>query len=148
MTVKDVRIKLLRERAAMPERATEGSAGYDLFACLDENATLEPGDTVLVGCGFAMELLPGFAAFVYARSGLGIKKGIVPGNCVGVIDSDYRGEVKVGLRNQSNDSFVVSNGDRIAQMVISEYETPELVLCEELSETSRGGGGFGSSGKA
>lgn len=143
-----LRIMLLDDHASCPVRATEGSVGYDLFASVEDEVVVNPGETRLVGCGFAMALEQGYAAFIYARSGLGIKHGIVPGNCVGVIDSDYRGEVKVGLRNHSGEPFVVRPGDRIAQMVVSRCELPELVVCDELDETERGSGGFGSTGKA
>ena len=100
----------------------------------------------MIGSGFAIALEQGYAAFLYARSGLGIKHGIVPANCVGVVDSDYRGEVIVGLKNTSSEAFVVEDGDRIAQMVIAACELPAPVLSEELDETPRGGGGFGSTG--
>ena len=139
-------IKLVRANAAMPARKTEGSAGYDVAACLDGEIVIQPGETRMIGSGFAIALEPGYAAFIYARSGLGIKSGIVPANCVGVIDSDYRGEVIVGLRNMSDAPFTVRNGDRVAQMVIARCETPELVLCKEIDDTSRGAGGFGSTG--
>ncbi|MDR0952136.1 MAG: dUTP diphosphatase [Oscillospiraceae bacterium] len=140
-------VKLLRANAKAPERATLGSVGYDLSACIDEPVTIEPGDTEMVGSGIAIGLEPGFAAFVYARSGLGIKKGIIPANCVGVIDSDYRGEIKIGLRNASREAFTVRDGDRIAQMVISRVETPAVETRGELDDTSRGSGGFGSTGQ-
>lgn len=143
-----MRLKLRRMRpgALLPLRATEGSVGYDLFAAIGGEKIIGPGDTLPIGCGFALALEEGFAAFIYARSGLGIKHGIVPGNCVGVIDSDYRGEVIVGLRNTSNVEFIVRPGDRIAQMVIARCELPVLVECDDLDETRRGTGGFGSTG--
>ncbi|MDR0292685.1 MAG: dUTP diphosphatase [Oscillospiraceae bacterium] len=144
--MKRLRMRLLRPGAEMPARETAGSAGFDIRACLEREIVIPPGQTAVVGSGFAVELEPGYAAFIYARSGLGIKGGIVPANCVGVIDSDYRGEVKIGLRNHSGLPFPVRNGDRIAQMVISKCETPEIELCDSLSETARGGKGFGSSG--
>ncbi|MCL2402092.1 MAG: dUTP diphosphatase, partial [Oscillospiraceae bacterium] len=97
--------------------------------------------------GIAIALEPSYAAFIYARSGLGVRHGITPANCVGVIDSDYRGEIMVGLRNASDKAFTVNNGDRIAQMVIAKCELPEPVLCNDLDETSRGSGGFGSTGE-
>ena len=100
----------------------------------------------MVGSGFAIALEPGYAAFLYARSGLGINRGIIPANCVGVIDSDYRGEVLVGLKNTSNTVFAVNDGDRIAQMVIAKCELPEILICDDLDETTRGAGGFGSTG--
>ena len=141
-----LRIKLLRPDATLPELKTAGSVGFDIAACLDGDIVIGPGETCAVGSGFAIALDTGFAAFIYARSGLGIKRGVVPANCVGVIDSDYRGEVIVGLKNTSGERFVVRNGDRIAQMVIAKCETPCLVVCDELDDTLRGGGGFGSTG--
>ena len=139
-------IKLLRSNARLPECKTPGSVGYDVAACLSEAVVIEPGETKMIGSGFAIALKQGYAAFIYARSGLGIKHGIIPANCVGVIDSDYRGEVMVGLKNSSDEHFTVNDGDRIAQMVIVRCEQPELCVCIDLDETIRGGGGFGSTG--
>jgi dUTP pyrophosphatase len=144
--MKHLQIRLLRENAKLPERKTGGSVGFDISACLDEQVVIAPGETCMIGSGMAIALEPGFAAFIYARSGLGIKQGVTPANCVGVIDSDYRGEVIVGLRNNGKEPFIVHDGDRIAQMVISRCELPELVLCDELNTTKRGDGGFGSTG--
>ena len=139
-------VKLLRQNAKLPVRETSGSVGFDISACLDSQVEIAPGETRMIGSGFAVALEPGYAAFIYARSGLGIKHGIVPANCVGVVDSDYRGEVIVGLKNTSDKPFTVSDGDRIAQMVISKCELPEPLICEEIDETLRGEGGFGSTG--
>jgi len=139
-------VKLLRDGARLPQRITEGSVGYDVAACLSCDVVIDPGETGLIGSGFAIALEPGHAAFIYARSGLGIKHGMVPANCVGVIDSDYRGEVIVGLKNTSGVQFTVKDGDRIAQMVIAKCELPEIVQREDLDETSRSDGGFGSTG--
>jgi len=144
--MKQLKVMLLRQNARMPACKTPGSAGYDVAACLDEAVDIGPGETRMVGSGFSIALEQGYAAFIYARSGLGIKHGIIPANCVGVIDSDFRGEVMVGLRNTSDKSFRVNDGDRIAQMVIVRCELPELHLCGELDETLRGSGGFGSTG--
>ena len=144
--MKHLDVKLLKPNARLPERETAGSVGYDVAACLDEVVCLKPGETKMVGSGFAIALEEGYAAFIYARSGLGIKHGIIPANCVGVIDSDYRGEVMVGLKNLSHEPFTVADGDRIAQMVIIRCELPELRVCRELGETKRGDGGFGSTG--
>jgi len=144
--MKELQVKLLRANARLPELKTSGSVGYDVAACLSEVVCIEPGETKMVGSGFAIALEHGYAAFIYARSGLGIKHGIIPANCVGVIDADYRGEVIVGLKNTSNEPFVVSDGDRIAQMVIVRCELPELRVCRELGDTARGSGGFGSTG--
>jgi dUTP pyrophosphatase len=139
-----LRIKLLRTDAAPPARATVGSGGYDLAACLDAPVEIRPGATAIIPSGFAMALEPGFAAFIYARSGLGVKHGIVPANCVGVIDSDYRGEVLVGLTNHSPTAYTIQPGERVAQMVIARCETPEIATVAELDATERGAGGFGS----
>ena len=139
-------VKLLRANARPPLRETSGSVGFDISACLGGDAVIAPGETKMIGSGFAIALEPGYAAFIYARSGLGIKHGIIPTNCVGVIDSDYRGEVIVGLKNTSDVPFTVSDGDRIAQMVVTKCELPKPVICEELDSTARGDGGFGSTG--
>jgi len=139
--------KLLRLNATLPTRKTAGSVGYDIAACLSGEVVIKPGETRMIGSGAAIALEPGYAAFIYARSGLGINHGIIPANCVGVIDSDYRGEIIVGLKNTSNEPFTVNDGDRIAQMVIAKCELPEPVLSEDLDETQRGDGGFGSTGR-
>jgi len=144
--MKELQVMRLKPAATLPVRQTAGSVGYDISACLDNEITITPGETHMVGSGLVIALEQGYAAFLYARSGLGIKKGIIPANCVGVIDSDYRGEVIVGLKNTSNVPFTVNNGDRIAQMVIAKCELPEIILCENLDETKRGDGGFGSTG--
>lgn len=143
-----VNIKKLRNGAQIPHNATDGSAGYDLCACIDLPVIIQPGETVKIPTGLAIALpCAEYAAFVYARSGLGIKHGIVPANCVGVIDSDYRGELIVGLINQSHNAFTINPGDRIAQMVIAPVVHAQLVECETLAETQRGAGGFGSTGE-
>jgi len=144
--MKNLPIKKIRQNARLPERLTGGSVGFDVAACLDDEIVIEPGETRMTGTGLAIALEPGYAAFIYARSGLGIRNGIIPANCVGVIDSDYRGEIIVGLRNTSKEPFAVRDGDRIAQMVVVRCELPELELYEELDETPRGSGGFGSTG--
>jgi len=136
----------LNQNAKLPERKTEGSVGYDISACLDKKIIIAPGETYKVGSGLAIALEPGYAAFLYARSGLGINHGIIPANCVGVIDSDYRGEVIIGLKNTSNTPFTVNDGDRIAQMVIAKCDLPEIDLRCDLDDTKRGAGGFGSTG--
>jgi len=144
--MKNLYIKLVRPGARLPQRKTAGSVGFDISACLGGDVTIGPGETRMIGSGLAISLEPGYAAFLYARSGLGIKQGIVPANCVGVVDSDYRGEIIVGLKNTSGEPFTVRDGDRIAQMVISKCELPELVVAEGLPDTLRGCGGFGSTG--
>jgi len=144
--MKKLAVMRLKPTAVIPERKTGGSVGYDISACIDSEILIAPGETHKVGSGLAIALEPGYAAFLYARSGLGINKGIIPANCVGVIDSDYRGEVIVGLRNTSNTVFAVNNGDRIAQMIITKCELPEIELYDDLTKTERGDGGFGSTG--
>ena len=142
-----LKLKRLRSSARIPENATPGSAGYDLCADLDAPAVIPPRATLKVPTGLAMAIEPGYAGFVFARSGLGIKHGIVPANCVGVIDSDYRGEVLVGLYNHTDTPFTVQPGDRIAQLVLLPVHTPAVQEVDELDETSRGAGGFGSTGR-
>ena len=143
----DVKIKILRSGAVVPKIATAGSAAADLCACMEEPVTVKPGETALLPTGFAMAVPQGFAAFIFARSGLGIKHGIAPANCVGVIDSDYRGEVCVGLHNYSSDEYIIAPGERVAQMAIMPVAAANFIVAEELDETDRGAGGFGSTGK-
>ena len=141
-------IKKLRENAKIPHRATEGSAGMDLYACIPESVTLAPGQLTVIPTGIAIELPDNTcAALLYARSGLGVKHGICLSNGVGVIDSDYRGEVCVGLCNVSDKPYVIEPDERVAQMVIAPVLTPEIVEVSELGDTDRGAGGFGSTGK-
>lgn len=148
MVIMELKIRKLREGAKIPRRATEGAAGMDLYACIDESITLAPQQLVIVPTGIAIELPDnGCAAFLYARSGLGVKHGICLANGVGVIDSDYRGEVCAGLCNVSDKPYVIAPGERIAQMVIAPVFTPDVVEVSELSDTQRGAGGFGSTGK-
>ena len=142
----EVEIKKLSKDAVLPAYQTEGAAGMDISACLTEDVILNPMERKLIPTGFAIAVPDGYAAYLYARSGLASKKGITLPNCVGVIDSDYRGEVKVALVNLSDEPFEIKNGDRIAQMVISPVIQAILVEKEELSETKRAGGGFGSTG--
>lgn len=142
-----LKIRKLKENAQIPHRATPGSAGMDLYACLDSEVTIDPGQREMIPTGIAIELeSPAYCAFLYARSGLAVKYGIAPANCVGVIDSDYRGEVCAVLQNYSNQPFVVTDGERIAQLVIAPVELPEIVVVDSLSDTERGAGGFGSTG--
>lgn len=142
--MKKLKLKQLDPLAQIPVRSTSGSVGYDICACTDKAITIQPGETFMIHSGFAFALENGYAAFIYARSGLGAKKGIIPANCVGVIDSDYRGEVMVALKNTSKLPFTVNPGDRIAQFVVTKCELPEIELCESLDDTLRGAGGFGS----
>lgn len=143
-----LKIKLLQPNAQPPARATSGSAGYDLCAALDQAVIIEPGETAWLPSGFAMELSDsGYVGLVFARSSLGAKHGVLPPNGVGVIDSDYRGEVKVVLKNTSSVPFTVNPGDRVAQLVIVPVETPDIEVCDSLCESDRGTGGFGSTGR-
>ena len=143
-----LKIKKLRENAEIPFRATTGAAGMDLYACIPESVTIEPHEIRLIPTGIAIELESAdYVAYIFARSGLAIKHGIAPANCVGVIDSDYRGEVCVGLVNQTEQSFTIDPNERIAQLVISPVVLPEIKVVDELSDTDRGSGGFGSTGK-
>lgn len=142
-----LKIKKLDARAAFPQRATAGSAGLDLCALLDAPLTLGGGDTALVGTGLAAEIPDGCAAFLFARSGLAVKHGIGLVNSVGVIDSDYRGELRVGLINLSRESYTVQPGERIAQLVLMPVCVPPVRETPELSGTGRGKGGFGSTGR-
>jgi len=143
----DIKIKKLRENAHIPTYGTEFSAAADLYALLDEDVVLNPNETKLIPLGFALAIPEGFGGFVYARSGLSIKQGLAPANKVGVIDSDYRGEVMVALMNHSQEPKTVKNGDRIAQMVFAPYYKAEFKETEELEDSVRGTGGFGSTGK-
>lgn len=146
--MKSLKIKKVRENAKLPTRGTVGSAGMDLYACIDEPITLNGGDKAVIPTGIAIGLdNPEYAAFVYARSGLAIKHGIGLLNSVGVIDSDYRGEICVGVINQLKEPYTIQPFERIAQMVIQPVALPELVEVDELDDTDRGAGGFGSTGK-
>ena len=139
--------KKLNKNARTPTQGSVEAAGYDLYAALDEPVTIEPGATKFIGTGLAMEVPKGYGAFIYARSGMACKQDLAPANKVGVIDSDYRGEFIVALHNHGSVPRTVNNGDRIAQMVIAPYLTVEFNEVDELDNTSRGAGGFGSSGK-
>lgn len=141
-----VKIKKLNDKAILPTYGSTYSAGADLYACMDETVTIQPGETVLVKTGLAMAIPEGYAGLIYARSGLATKKGLAPANKVGVVDADYRGEVMVPLHNHSRMAVDVAHGERIAQMVITPFLTAEYMLTDELNETERGEGGFGSTG--
>ncbi len=138
----------LSKNACMPKRATDGSAGLDLCACIEKEIVLEPGERKLIPTGIAISL-PSceYAAFLFARSGLGVKHGITLSNGVGVIDSDYRGEICAGLCNIGNEPYTIKPNERIAQMVIMKVEKFPLVEVKELDSTQRGAAGFGSTGK-
>ncbi len=142
-----IRVKKLRDQAILPTYGSAEAAGADLYACLSETVVIEPGETAWIPTGLSLEVPKGCAGLVYARSSLGAKRGLAPANKVGVIDSDYRGEVQVVLLNHSRQTQTVSHGERIAQFVITPVLTPTYVEAEELSDTDRGAGGFGSTGK-
>lgn len=143
----NVKIKKLDERASIPTYGSTHSAGADLYALIDDHIVINPGETKLIRTGLAMELPEGFAGLIYARSGLASKKGLAPANKVGVIDSDYRGEVMVALHNHSKVSQVIEDKERIAQLVITPFYKATFIESEELDDTLRGTGGFGSTGK-
>ncbi|HOO25325.1 MAG TPA: dUTP diphosphatase [Clostridiales bacterium] len=144
----EVKIKKLDDKAVIPTRATPGSAGLDLYACLDEPLLIKGGGHALVPTGIAVQLPdPGLAAFVFARSGLAIRHGLGLLNSVGVIDSDYRGEIKVGLVNQFEEDYEIKPGERIAQLVLMPVVMAEILLTDELDDSRRGEGGFGSTGR-
>ena len=142
-----IQLKKLREGAVMPKRGSEYSAGYDLFACIDAPVTLAPHETVKIGTGISASVPEGYFGAVFARSGLAAKQGLRPANCVGVCDSDYRGEYIVELHNDTEFRQTVSNGVRIAQLVILPFMDADFEFVDELDDTGRGAGGFGSTGK-
>lgn len=142
-----IEIKLVTKSGNIPAYETEGSAGMDLKAVLNEPVVLAPGERRLIPTGLFIELPQGYEAQVRARSGLAIKNGITLINCVGTIDSDYRGEIQVPLVNLGQEDFEIKNGERIAQMVIAKYEQVSWKITDELSETERGAGGFGHTGR-
>ena len=147
----DLKIKALSPKIGtdipLPYYATPGSAAMDLHACLDEAVTIPAGERRVIPTGLAIALPSAdYVALVFARSGLGIKHGVAPANCVGVIDSDYRGEILVGLQNSGGSEFTIQPGDRIAQLMVVPVIQPRLRLVDELDETDRGAGGFGSTG--
>lgn len=147
LKIKALSPKIGREIPA-PFYATPGSAAMDLHACVDEAVTIPAGGRAVIPTGLAIALPSAdFVALVFARSGLGIKHGVAPANCVGVIDSDYRGEVMVGLQNSGKEDYTISPGDRIAQLMITPVVQAQLRLVDQLDETERGAGGFGSTGQ-
>lgn len=142
-----IAVKKLRENALLPTYGSAEAAGADLYACLEEPVTIAPGETVFIPTGLAMEVPKSCAGLIYARSSLGAKRGLAPANKVGVIDSDYRGEISVALHNHGSVPQVINPQDRIAQLLITPVLTPPYQEAEELSDTHRGTGGFGSTGK-
>lgn len=143
----NINVKLLRPGAKLPTYGTEFSAGADLYACLTESVTIAPGETRAIPTGIALEVPVGCAGLVYARSGIAVKRGLAPANKVGVIDSDYRGELMVMLHNHGSVSQTVESGERVAQLLITPVLTPAYRQADQLSDTQRGEGGFGSTGK-
>lgn len=131
----------------LPSYGSKEAAGADLYACLEHAVQIEPGETVMIPTGVAMEIPTGYAGFIYARSGTAVKRGLAPANKVGVIDSDYRGEILVALYNHGSAAGEVCPGERIAQMVFAPVVQADFQICDTLEETVRGSGGFGSTGK-
>ena len=142
----NVKIKKLNENAIIPTYGSDCAAGADLYACLDKPIVIKKNETVFVPTGLSMEIPDGLAGLIYARSGLACKKGLAPANKVGVVDSDYRGEIMVALHNHSKENYELQNGERIAQMIFTPYFMG-IFKEEKLSDTKRGSGGFGSTGR-
>ena len=142
-----IKVNKLRENAKLPTYGTEFSAGADLYACLAEDGTILPGETKKIPTGLAMEIPVGCAGLIYARSSLGTKRGLAPANKVGVVDSDYRGEFMIFLHNHGAEPQTIQHGDRVAQLLVTPVFTPGFVEADQLSDTVRGTGGFGSTGK-
>ena len=142
-----IAVKKLDERAILPIYGSEYAAGADLHALLSEEITLSPSETRLIPTGLSMEIPEGYAGLIYARSGLASKRGLAPANKVGVVDSDYRGEIMVSLHNHSTEAQTIADGERIAQLVITPFLKVEYTETDTLSDTVRGDGGFGSTGK-
>lgn len=142
-----IEIKKLQESAVLPERGSVSAAGYDLFACMEEDVVIKPHETKMIGTGLAAAIPEGYFGGIFARSGLSSKEGLRPANCTGVVDADYRGEIKVALHNDSEVERVVTVGEKIAQLVVLPFLSVEFDEVETLSETQRGAGGFGSTGK-
>lgn len=145
--IMNIRVKKLKKNAILPTYGSAEAAGADLYACLDAPVTIASGESVFIPTGIALEVPKGCAGLVYARSSMGVKRGLAPANKVGVIDSDYRGEICVVLLNHGKQPQTVEPGERVAQFLITPVLTPAYVETEELSDTARGTGGFGSTGK-
>ena len=141
-----INVKKLNENAILPSYGSEFAAGADLYACIESEVTVAPHTTVMIPTGLALELPVGYAGFIYARSGLASKRNLAPANKVGVVDCDYRGEVKVALHNHGETAQTVAVGERVAQLVVAPYITAKFTEADELSDTVRGAGGFGSTG--
>lgn len=143
----NIKVKKLTPNATVPTMGSKFAAGADLYSAEDADVVIGPGETKFIGTGLAMEIPEGYVGLVYARSGLACKRGLAPANKVGVVDSDYRGEIKVALHNHGKEAQTVEKGERIAQMVIAPYLSVNYEEADELSETERGEGGFGSTGR-
>ncbi len=144
----EIKIKKLKKNAVIPMRGSQYAAGYDLYACLEqESVVIDAGCCEKIGTGLSIAVPEGYFGAIFARSGLATKQGLRPANCVGVADSDYRGEYIVALYNDSTQPRVINNGERIAQLVIMPFLEVEFFECDELDETLRSSGGFGSTGK-
>ena len=141
-----IRVKKLNPIAKLPTYGSTEAAGADLYACLEKNVTIAPGESAWIPTGFAMEIPKGYAGFIYARSGMACKRDLAPANKVGIIDSDYRGEVIVVLHNHGTQPQTVSYGERIAQLLIAPVMMPDFAESEVLNDSNRGSGGFGSTG--
>ena len=144
----DIRVKKIKEDAILPTKGSVGAAGYDLYAnVLAEVMVIPPHTTNLIGTGLAMQIPKGYFGAIVARSGLATKRGLRPANCIGIIDSDYRGEIKVALHNDTNENQAITNKERIAQLIIMPFiNVSSFIITDELQDTSRGEGGFGSTG--
>lgn len=143
----EIAVKKLDERAVLPTYGSEFAAGADLYAVADEEIAFAPGETKFVRTGLAMEIPEGYAGLIYARSGLACKRGLAPANKVGVVDADYRGEVMVALHNHSASEQRIAPGERIAQLIVTPFLRANFTQADELQETVRGEGGFGSTGR-
>ena len=146
VTSMHVNVKKLNDKAILPTYGSANAAGADLYACLDAPLTIAPHETAMVHTGLAMELPEGYAGLIFARSGLASKRNLAPANKVGVVDSDYRGEFMVALHNHGNEPATIEPGERIAQLVITPYITANFAVVDDLNDTERGAGGFGSTG--
>ncbi|MBR4109780.1 MAG: dUTP diphosphatase [Oscillospiraceae bacterium] len=141
-----IRVKKLRANAVLPTYGSADAAGADLYACLDGDVVIGKGESAFIPTGLSMEIPKGYAGLIYARSGLACKRGLAPANKVGVVDSDYRGEFMVVLHNHGSEPQTVTHGERIAQLVVTPVLTPLFTECDDLTETVRSDGGFGSTG--
>lgn len=145
--MQSIRVKKIRPSAILPTYGSEEAAGADLYACIENELSIAPGQTAFITTGLSMEIPKGYTGLICARSGLACKRGLAPANKVGVIDSDYRGEFIVALHNHGDSAQTILPGDRIAQLLIVPVLTPPYELCDDLSDTQRAAGGFGSTGQ-